>query len=105
MPFRFREGNGLIRAVEAFPNSNLEFLNSVILKPLFWAKDLPRCLNLERRQSGFSTMHPAVRGEKAKATAIKPSTSREILRATEALQDDRFYMVSNLSVTTVEKAA
>jgi hypothetical protein len=39
---------------------------------------------------GFSTTNCRVAGENAITTAIKSSTFREILRATEALQDDRF---------------
>jgi hypothetical protein len=37
-------------------------------------------------------------GGKAMPTAIKSSPSREILRATEALQDDKLHTVSNFSM-------
>jgi len=47
---------------------------------------------------------PGVPDGRATPAAIKSSISRKILGATEALQDDKFYTVSNFSVTkSVEK--
>jgi hypothetical protein len=37
----------------------------VILKPFFWAKDLPQCFSFRCRQLGFSTMRLPIHGRKA----------------------------------------
>jgi hypothetical protein len=48
---------------------------------------------------GFRHIPAGVPSGKATPPTIKFSPSREILRATEALQDDKFYTVSNFPVT------
>jgi len=97
----FREGHDFCWIIHAANVSFRNFLNPVILKAFFWPKDLPRYDRLKRTREAFRPMPRGFLVKKPRRRQIKSAPSREILRATEALQDDKFYTVSNFSVTRV----
>jgi len=58
------------------------------LEALFWPKDLPQCLNL-KCPGGALKQQTQVHGLRAGKAHFSLTHFREILRAKEALQDDK----------------
>src|SRR5579884_1366530 len=80
---------------------------AVILKRILCAKDLPRCFKLEYRRRGSFTRKPE-HGPRSRTSASVLRHSREILRAKDALQDDKWKsrisaLETNSAVNTSER--
>ena len=66
--------------------------NAVILKAFFWPKDLPQCFSLKCSLPAL-TKNGNVHGPRSQETEFSSKRSGEILRAKEALQDDKTWNI------------
>jgi hypothetical protein len=93
---RFGFGHYLSRNCSRLMKLRLQTLGSVILKRFFCAKDLLQSLIPDGCCGALRQDTSAALAEES-YTARPSDASRGILRANEALQDDRFYTMSVFS--------